>query len=77
MYRPRPLTDKLTCDVCGKPAKWYDREFHSTYVLGEALCDDCANHWHFEIGGKIKESHIENGIKIIDKFELYEISLCP
>jgi len=41
MYRPRPLTDKLECHVCGKPAKWYDREFHSTYVLGEALCDDC------------------------------------
>lgn len=43
MYRPRPLSDKLECDVCGKPAKWYDREFHSTYVLGEALCNECAN----------------------------------
>lgn len=41
MYRPRPLRKKLECHVCGKPAKWYDREFHSTYVLGEALCDDC------------------------------------
>ncbi len=44
MYSPRPLDDKhLTCRICGKPAKWYDREFHSTYVLGEALCDECNN----------------------------------
>jgi len=42
MYRPRPLNDsKLECDICGKPAKWRDREFHSSYVLGEALCDGC------------------------------------
>jgi hypothetical protein len=42
MYQPRPFNiENLTCHVCGKPAKWYDREFHSTYVLGEALCDEC------------------------------------
>ena len=41
MYRPRPLTDKLFCDICGRHAKWYDREFHARYVLGEALCDNC------------------------------------
>ncbi len=49
MYRPRPLTDVLECDVCGKLAKWYDREFHSTYVLGEALCDACANHYRLYV----------------------------
>jgi hypothetical protein len=42
MYSVRPLNDNnLECHICGKPAKWYDREFHSTYVLGEALCDKC------------------------------------
>lgn len=46
MYSPRPLSDKdLGCHICGKPAKWYDREFHSKYVLGEALCDDCERKW--------------------------------
>lgn len=42
MYRPRPQnTQNLTCDICGKPAKWYDRTFSTSYVLGEALCDEC------------------------------------
>lgn len=42
MYRPRPLdTEHLTCHICGKTAKWRDRVFGSTYVLGEALCDAC------------------------------------
>lgn len=42
MYQPRPLDDKnLKCHICGRPAKWYDREFHSRYVLGEALCEKC------------------------------------
>jgi len=42
MYRPRPpVTENLTCEICGKPAKWYDRVFHANYVLGEALCDEC------------------------------------
>ena len=48
MYRPRPLNDsKLECDICGKPAKWRDREFHSSYVLGEALCDGCEKKFTF------------------------------
>ena len=41
MYRPRPIRGDLTCEICGKPARWYDRVFSSTYVLGEALCEEC------------------------------------
>ncbi len=46
MYKEQPLNiEGLTCRICGKLAKWYDREFHSTYVLGEALCNTCVNHY--------------------------------
>lgn len=43
MLRPQPFNIKeLRCDICGKPAKWYDRFFGASYRLGEALCDECA-----------------------------------
>ena len=43
MFRPTPCnTQNLICDICGKPAKWYDRVFYASYRLGEALCGECA-----------------------------------
>ena len=68
MYIPRPFNvENLTCHVCGKPAKWYDREFHSTYVLGEALCDDCAKSDWKEI--KTLKPYIGLDGKIVCDFE--------
>lgn len=63
MYRPRPLTDKLTCDICSKPAKWYDRVFASTYVLGEALCDECNGKFMNFFKPCPPDSHLEDDVE--------------
>jgi len=62
-------------NICGIDCA--DKEPHEEEWACPVECDwggNCIP--YIELDGVVEESHFDNGVRVIDKFDLYDISLC-